>query len=131
MQLFIGCRRSPSSEVWIIGLDGADWNILDPLIEAGALPNIAALRDESAWGVLLSDEPMLSPILWTSIATGKTPDQHGVTWFMSDAPDGTKIPVSSRDRRNFLRVSVPVISRQVVELLRDDVLQESRGLLER
>lgn len=94
-----GCWQTPSSEVWVIGLDGADWDVLDPLMKAGKLPHLAALRDESAWGVLLSDEPMLSPILWTSIATGKTADQHGVTWFMSDAADGTKVPVSSHDRR--------------------------------
>ena len=97
--LLASCKRTPPSEVWIIGLDGADWDILNPLIDTGKLPNLAALRDQSAWGVLLSDEPMLSPILWTSIATGKTADQHGVTWFMTDAPDGSKIPVSSRDRR--------------------------------
>lgn len=99
LSLFPGCKRTPPAEVWLIGLDGADWDVLKPLIDAGKLPNIAALRDQSAWGSLLSDEPMLSPILWTSIATGKTPDQHGVTWFMTDAPDGSKIPISSRDRR--------------------------------
>ena len=100
LSLFPACSsRTPSAEVWLIGLDGADWDVLNPLIDAGKLPNIAALREQSAWGPLLSDEPMLSPILWTSIATGKTPDQHGVTWFMTDAPDGSKIPISSRDRR--------------------------------
>ncbi len=100
LPLFTSCSsRTPSAEVWLIGLDGADWDVLNPLIDAGKLPNIAALRNQSAWGSLLSDEPMLSPILWTSIATGKTPDQHGITWFMTDAPDGSKIPISSRDRR--------------------------------
>jgi tetratricopeptide (TPR) repeat protein len=94
-----GCSQEPKNEVWIVGLDGADWDILDPLLARGDLPNLAKLRREGAWGVLQSDEPMLSPILWTSIATGKTADLHGVTWFMSDGPDGTKIPVSSQSRR--------------------------------
>jgi len=93
-----GCSQAPREEVWVIGLDGADWDLLDPMIARGELPHLATLRREGAYGVLRSDEPMLSPILWTSIATGKTADLHGVTWFMSDAPDGTKIPVSSRNR---------------------------------
>lgn len=85
-------------EVWIIGLDGADWDLLDPMIERGELPNLAKLRAEGAYGRLRSEEPLLSPMIWTSIATGKTPDQHGVTWFMTDSPTGEKIPVSSRNR---------------------------------
>jgi tetratricopeptide (TPR) repeat protein len=93
-----GCERAPESELWIIGLDGADWDVLEPLMARGELPNLAQLRREGAWGVLQSDEPMLSPILWTSIATGKTADLHGVTWFMSDGPNGEKIPVSSHNR---------------------------------
>jgi len=95
-----GCSGSdPGPELWVIGLDGADWDQLDPMIARGELPNIAALRDGGASGILLSDKPMISPILWTSIATGKTPDQHGVTWFMTDAPDGAKVPISSEERK--------------------------------
>jgi tetratricopeptide (TPR) repeat protein len=95
---FAGCERAPENELWVIGLDGADWDILEPLMAQGELPNLARLRREGAWGALQSDEPMLSPILWTSIATGKTADLHGVTWFMSDGPNGEKIPVSSHNR---------------------------------
>jgi len=86
-------------ELWVIGWDCADWDQLDPMIARGELPNLAKLKIEGASGVLLSDTPMISPILWTSISTGKTPDLHGVTWFMTDAPDGTKIPVSSEERK--------------------------------
>lgn len=91
--------RENETEVWLIGLDAADWDLLDPMIERGLLPNLAALKAEGASGRLRSDEPMLSPILWTSIATGRTADVHGVTWFMMDGPDGEKQPVSSRHRR--------------------------------
>jgi hypothetical protein len=69
-----GCDRAPRDEVWIIGLDGADWEILDPMIERGELPNLAKLREDGAYGRLRSEEPMLSPMLWTSIATGRTAD---------------------------------------------------------
>lgn len=94
-----GCGGDPGPEVWVIGLDGADWDQLDPLIAQGALPNLAALRDGGAAGILRSDMPMISPILWSSIATGKTPDMHGVTWFMTDGPDGEKVPISSYQRQ--------------------------------
>ena len=94
-----GCSKDPGPEVWVIGLDGADWDQLDPLIARGELPHLAGLRDGGAAGILRSDLPMISPILWMSIATGKTPDQHGVTWFMTDGPDGSKMPISSHERQ--------------------------------
>ena len=83
-----GCGQKPQHEVWVIGLDGGDWDILEPIIDAGHMPNLKKLRDEGAWGRLRSEHPLLSPVLWTSIATGRTPDRHGVTWFMSTTPDG-------------------------------------------
>lgn len=94
-----GCGKKPQHEVWIIGLDGGDWDILGPVIDAGHMPNLKKLRDEGAWGRLRSEMPLLSPVIWTSIATGRTPDRHGVTWFMSTTPDGQKIPISSRSRQ--------------------------------
>ncbi len=94
-----GCGKKPQQEVWIIGLDGGDWDIIEPVMNAGRMPNLKKLRDEGAWGRLRSEMPLLSPVLWTSIATGQTPDRHGVTWFMSTTPDGQKIPISSRSRQ--------------------------------
>jgi len=94
-----GCGKGGGPELWIIGFDGADWDILEPYMAKGEMPNLARLREGGAWGRMMTDDPMLSPILWTSIATGKTADLHGITWFMSDGPDGSKIPVTSRDRK--------------------------------
>ncbi len=97
----VGCSggKSAQHEVWIIGLDGGDWDIIGPVIDAGHMPNLKKLRDEGAWGRLRSEQPLLSPVIWNSIATGRTPDKHGVTWFMSTTPDGQKIPISSRSRQ--------------------------------
>lgn len=94
-----GCGQDPGPEVWVIGLDGADWDQLDPMIARGELPHLAALRQGGASGVLRSEKPLISPIIWTTIATGKAPDEHGVTWFMTDNADGTKTPVSSNQRQ--------------------------------
>lgn len=94
-------RGTPTGvRLLLIGLDGADWQIAGPLIEAGRLPNLARLRDTGAWGDLRSTQPMLSPLLWTSIATGKSPDQHGIIDFLvRDPRSGKKVPISSTFRR--------------------------------
>jgi hypothetical protein len=95
-------RRSVQTglKVAILGLDGADWEILDPLIKAGRTPNLAALKARAAYGPMKSMDPMLSPILWTTAATGKPPDQHGVIDFLvRDAATGKPTPVSSRARK--------------------------------
>lgn len=87
-------------KVAILGLDGADWEILDPLIKAGRTPNLARLKARGAYGPMKSMDPMLSPILWTTAATGRPPDAHGVIDFLvRDAATGKPTPVSSRARK--------------------------------
>lgn len=84
----------------VIGIDGADWKIIDGLIEQGGMRNLAALRERSAWGRIetLHDIP-LSPVIWTSVATGRSAADHGISWFMVDRPDGTRVPVRSHNRK--------------------------------
>jgi predicted AlkP superfamily pyrophosphatase or phosphodiesterase len=65
----------------LIGIDGATWDILDPLLQEGALPNLAKLVAAGARGPLKTFEPTLSPILWTTIATGVGPARHGIAGF--------------------------------------------------
>jgi predicted AlkP superfamily phosphohydrolase/phosphomutase/tetratricopeptide (TPR) repeat protein len=87
-------------KVAIIGLDAADWEIIDPLLEKGQLPNLAALKARGAWGNIKTMVPTLSPLLWTSIATGKPPDEHGIMDFLvRDPGTGLTVPVSSRGRK--------------------------------
>jgi len=71
---------SPESgpPVIVVGLDGGTWRVLDPLLAAGQLPTIAGFVREGASGVLTSIEPTFSPVVWTSIATGKVAAKHGV-----------------------------------------------------
>jgi len=66
----------------VFGIDGADWGVIDPLIAAGRLPNLARIVREGATGTLISMEPSASPSLWTTIATGVTPDRHGIHNFV-------------------------------------------------
>ncbi len=84
----------------LVGLDGADWQILEPLMRAGKLPHLKALRDRARWGHLRSFEPILSPLLWTTVATGKAPDEHGIIDFLvPDPATGERTPITSRSRR--------------------------------
>jgi len=64
--------------VLIVGLDGVDWKVADPLIEQGRMPALAHLRERGVTANLKSVIPTYSPNLWTSIATGKTLEKHGV-----------------------------------------------------
>lgn len=70
-----------SGPVLVVGIDGATWDVMMPLAEEGKLPNIKALMDSGAHGTLRSLEPMMSPIVWTSIATGVLPAKHGIGSF--------------------------------------------------
>jgi tetratricopeptide (TPR) repeat protein/predicted AlkP superfamily phosphohydrolase/phosphomutase len=88
------------AKILLIGLDGADWDILNPLMEAGKLPNLKKLVENGSTGRLLTVTPMLSPIIWTSIATGKLPEKHGIMDFLAvDERTGKRIPVTSNLRR--------------------------------
>src|SRR5262245_42049443 len=61
--------------IWI-GLDGLDPEMLDRLSAQGALPNWSKLVAEGASAKLASYVPMISPVVWTTLATGVGPDVH-------------------------------------------------------
>jgi len=83
----------------LIGLDGADWQAIDPLVKLGRLPAFARLRSGARTGTLLATPPLVSPILWTTIATGRRPEDHRILDFMVDGPGGGQAPVPSTERR--------------------------------
>lgn len=86
--------------VLLVGWDGADWQVINPLLDAGRMPNLERIVTTGVMGNLASLFPQLSPMLWTSIATGKRPFQHGVLGFTEPNPHGAGIrPVTSLSRR--------------------------------
>ena len=88
--------ESPAPRVLLIGWDAADWRLLDPLLAAGHLPHLAGLIAGGCRARLASIRPVLSPIVWTSIATGKRPHQHGIHGFAApDAATGGVRPAGS------------------------------------
>ena len=94
-----GTAAQPPSRVAIVGVDGADWMAIDKLVAAGRLPTFAALKKVASTGVMRPDPPLLSPLIWTSIATGRRPEDHGVLDFMVDIPGGGQAPVSGGARQ--------------------------------
>jgi predicted AlkP superfamily phosphohydrolase/phosphomutase len=93
------------SRVILIAWDGADWRILDPLLEAGALPNLQALIDRGHKDVLRSTVPTHSWAAWPSFLTGVDPVDHGVYDILESVPGTHKAyPVTYRSigARTFL-----------------------------
>ncbi|MBI3846726.1 MAG: alkaline phosphatase family protein, partial [Planctomycetes bacterium] len=93
----VACGRSSKPHVLFVGIDGATWDVMTPMIERGELPNFKALIERGVASPLRTFQPSLSPIIWTSIATGKTMDKHGITSFVhADDPNS---PIRSNERR--------------------------------
>lgn len=66
----------------LLGLDGATFTILDPLMERGLMPSLKTLVARSARADLMSTVNPLTPLAWTTLITGRTPGHHGVFDFV-------------------------------------------------
>jgi predicted AlkP superfamily phosphohydrolase/phosphomutase/tetratricopeptide (TPR) repeat protein len=87
-------------KVLLIGWDAADWEMIDPLLQSGQMPALAQLINRGVRGNLATLQPVLSPMLWTSIATGKRADRHGICGFTEPMTDAAGIgPVRSTSRK--------------------------------
>ena len=91
---------APGRKVIVLALDGADWEMLRPLVDEGRMPELRRLLAEGRWGDLETQHPPLSPILWTTMMTGADPLEHGVLDFTRYHPEsGVKEPITSDERR--------------------------------
>jgi predicted AlkP superfamily phosphohydrolase/phosphomutase/Tfp pilus assembly protein PilF len=87
-------------QVILVGWDGADWKLLDPLMQRGLLPNLSALVARGRTWNLSTVNPMISPLIWTTLATGRTPVDHGVADFQElDPKTGARLPISGWSRK--------------------------------
>jgi tetratricopeptide (TPR) repeat protein len=93
-------QKRSKSRVVLIGWDVADWALLNPLLDSGSMPNLAALIGRGVMGKMATIFPSLSPLLWTSVATGVRPDRHRILGFTEPDPiTGQVRPVSSTSRK--------------------------------
>ena len=86
-------------KVLLIGWDAADWRVIDPLLAQGKLPHLARFLSQGVRGNIATLHPPLSPMLWTSIATGKRAYKHGIHGFTEPTPDGRGVrPITNLSR---------------------------------
>jgi hypothetical protein len=91
----------------IFGFDGATWELMDPLLAQGRLPNMKKLIDSGVkcnFTSIYYDDRLMSPVVWTTIFTGKTPEKHGITGYLVYVLDDSllsthKTPPTSSFRR--------------------------------
>ncbi|HSF19392.1 MAG TPA: alkaline phosphatase family protein [Vicinamibacteria bacterium] len=98
LSLSCACSKPPVKVV-LLGFDGAGWDTIEPLIDAGKLPYLERIRAGSAWGPLATFKPTKSPVIWTSIATGKTMAKHGILDFVYLEKNEIPIPYDNSERR--------------------------------
>jgi predicted AlkP superfamily phosphohydrolase/phosphomutase len=92
----------PAPKIVLIGLDGADWNVVRPLMADGRLPVLSSLVAHGASGDLRSLEPMISPALWTTVVTGVGPERHGIRDFVYKQPGTYAQPIVNSSLRKRL-----------------------------
>jgi len=88
-------------KVLIVGLDGANWALIRPIMAEGLMPNLQRMVKEGVSGPLRSSLPPIeSPTIWTSVATGKRSDKHGIQGFVMRSDKTNKlVPVNNMMRK--------------------------------
>jgi predicted AlkP superfamily phosphohydrolase/phosphomutase len=91
-------------KVMLLGLDGAAWDVINPMIKEGKLPTLEKLINSGVSGPLRSVRPMYSPLIWTSMLTGKVKEKHGITGFVEQQEKKGEIIPNSRLNRKCLAI---------------------------
>ena len=78
-----GFRDARIRKLIFLGLDGLDPEITERLMAAGKLPNLARLKEEGSYRRLRTTFPSLSPVAWSTFATGVSPARHNIFDFLN------------------------------------------------
>ncbi|NIN70135.1 MAG: hypothetical protein GTO63_36745 [Anaerolineae bacterium] len=85
-------------KVLVIGLDGATFDLLNPLFARGLMPFLQSLMGSSYSGTLLSTVPPISATAWATFVTGVNPGSHGILQFVRLRPsENGSAPSASRE----------------------------------
>ncbi len=96
--LVFACARH-EKRVIFIGLDGADWRLLDPFVADGTMPRLGEILQRAERRVLLTQHPPLSPLVWTTMMTGVSPLKHRILDFTRYSPTTrAQEPITSDER---------------------------------
>jgi len=101
--LAAGCAGSAEPErarqVVLLGWDGASWDVIRAMRARGELPVLSKLIEGGGHAVLLAEPPLLSPVVWTTLATGFPPAEHGIDAFELPDPTGNGLVLASSFHR--------------------------------
>lgn len=86
-------------ETIVLGLDGANWNLVKPWLREGRLPNLEGLRKSGTYGDLQSCLPAVTCPNWRCYSTGKNPGKLGVYWW--ERIDTDTRSLTTPDSRSF------------------------------
>jgi predicted AlkP superfamily phosphohydrolase/phosphomutase len=81
----------------VVGLDGQDPGLTDRFLEEGLLPNFQKLKEQGTYARLTTTFPSISPVAWSSFATGTQPGKHNIFDFL-DRDVHTYLPIISSTR---------------------------------
>ena len=101
--------RGASGRVLLVGWEMAGWEMLNPLLDQGKLPNLKKLVDFGVSGGLSSPPPYFLASQWTTMATGKRAWQHQVCLTFQGSSNGVE-PVRADSR--FARTIWEILSDQ-------------------
>ncbi len=97
--LLVSCAdQAEKPSLIVLGIDGATWDALRPMMAAGELPNFQRITGTGASGKLMTLGPAVSPVIWTTFVTGHFGRQHGILDFTYPYTPGPKVPVESLQR---------------------------------
>ncbi len=96
---------SGNNKIIFIGVDGATFDIIKPLIKEGKLPYFKQIMENGCWGELSTLNPTFTPVIWTSVATGKFPAEHGIYFMSKSYLKGMKRPINFRRIPQFVGTS--------------------------
>lgn len=93
--------QAKKPKVLFVGVDGASWKVVGRLMEKGELPTLARLYRQGAHAPDFDtlEDAVASPLIWTTIATGRAPADHGIESFVTPLPNGAMVPVTSSSRK--------------------------------
>jgi hypothetical protein len=92
-----GYKRARIGKVIFLGLDGLDPDLCDRFIAEGKLPHLAKLKEQGCYRRLRTTYPPLSPVAWSTFATGVNPAKHSLYDFLNRSMK-TYVPELSSSR---------------------------------
>ncbi|MFH1850425.1 MAG: alkaline phosphatase family protein [archaeon] len=89
-----------NTKVVVLAIDGLSWNVIQPMLNNGELETFGSLMDNGSYGTLNVPEWESSPVLWTTMATGRPRQYHGIDgWYYFDAETRSWMPTESTARK--------------------------------